>query len=384
MKISAVECHHYCLFLRAAWMTAAGTFARREGFLLRITTDDKRYGFGDCAPLAEIGSHALAAEKTALRTVTKKFIGMQVADALKELPAPFKFNAPAARCALEMALLDLLAQAGKVPLARYLRGNTLSGMLSNEIVVNAAPGSLMHVSEQAIVAACSEGFSVLKLKVGTAPLEQELARLQCITGLLPPGTLLRLDANRAWQTEDAARFLDACAGLPIEMIEEPLADPQIDTLQYLQATCAFPLALDESLTNFDLDALCAAPPVRRLVLKPPRLGGLLPALAVARRAAAAGMQCVVTSSVDSACGVFGAAHLAATLDNGLAHGLATSSWLAADTGTPPAVSNGQLALPDIPGLGFVANNALVFSGMGSQSTRKCEPPRHKGHQETPS
>jgi o-succinylbenzoate synthase len=291
---------------------------------------------------------------------------MQVADALKELPAPFSFNVPAARCALEMALLDLLAQAGNVPLARYLRGNTLSGILSNEIVVNAASGSLMHVSEQAIVAACSEGFSVLKLKIGTAPLEQEVARLQRIAGRLPPGTQLRLDANRAWQPADAARFLDACAGLPIEMIEEPLANPQIDTLQYLQATCAFPLALDESLTDFDFDVLCAAPPVRRLVLKPPRLGGLLPALSLARRAAAAGMQCVVTSSIDSACGVLAAAHLAAALDNGLAHGLATSSWLTADTGTPPTITNGRLALPDTPGLGFVADNTLDFSGMGQE------------------
>jgi o-succinylbenzoate synthase len=309
---------------------------------------------------------------------------MQVADALKALPALTSAGTPAARCALETALLDLLARAENMPLACYLRGKGMSGAPNSLIAVNAALGSLMQVSEQAILAACSEGFAVLKLKVGTGTIEQELARLQRIAGLLPRGTLLRLDANRAWQAADAARFLDACADLPIEMIEEPLTDPKIDTLQCLQARCTFPLALDESLTDFDLDALCAAPPVRRLVLKPPRLGGLLPALEVARRAAAAGMQCVVTSSVDSACGVFGAAHLAATLDNGLAHGLATSSWLAADTGTPPAVSNGQLGLPDIPGLGFVANNALVFSGMGSQSTRKSEPPRHKGHQETPS
>jgi L-alanine-DL-glutamate epimerase-like enolase superfamily enzyme len=93
---------------------------------------------------------------------------------------------------------------------------------------------------------------------------------------------------------------------------------------------------------------------------------LLPALSLARRAAAAGMQCVVTSSIDSACGVLAAAHLAAALDNGLAHGLATSSWLTADTGTPPTITNGRLALPDTPGLGFVADNTLDFSGMGQE------------------
>lgn len=360
MKISAVELHHYQLPLRAAWVTAAGNFSQRAGCLLRIVTDEPRHGYGDCAPLPGFSSETLAAAVSALHEFAPRLAGLPLAEALNALPEPFDCATPAARCALETALLDLLAQAEQLSLADYLRcGKVNTANLS--IAVNAALGNLMQVSEQAIDDACAAGFTVLKLKVGSAAPDQEIARLRMIAARLPAGTLLRLDANRAWHEADAARFLKACANLPVEMLEEPLAAPQADALRRLQAACAFPLALDESLSNFAPEALGNAPPVRRLVLKPPRLGGLLPARQLAERAAAAGLQCIITSSIDSACGVLAAAHLATALDNGLAHGLATSSWLATDTGTPPTVSNGRLTLPTRPGLGFSAKDGLVFS-----------------------
>ncbi|MFZ2853706.1 MAG: enolase C-terminal domain-like protein, partial [Rhodocyclaceae bacterium] len=256
---------------------------------------------------------------------------------------------------------DLLAQAADLPLADYLRGTAGK----RQIAVNAALGALLQANEYAILRACTEGFPVLKLKVGMAPVADEIARLRQIAARLPAGHLLRLDANGAWCESDAERFLAACNGLPIEMVEEPLAnplaDPRFDVLRRLQANCRFALALDESLAGGNPQAIIAASPVRRLILKPPRSGGLLPALALARQAASAGMHCVVTSSVDSACGVLAAAHLAAALDNDLAHGLATSSWLAADTGTPAPIASGRLTLPGQAGLGFTPTPGLAFS-----------------------
>jgi len=95
------------------------------------------------------------------------------------------------------------------------------------------------------------------------------------------------------------------------------------------------------------------PPVRRVVLKPMVQGGLVPALALARRAREAGVECVVTTTVDSAVGVTAALHLAAAVANDLAHGLATSAWLESDVGNPPQPTGGVLRLADRPGLGCV-------------------------------
>lgn len=296
-----------------------------------------------------IGTETLAEAASALPAQTRTLPGVPVDAALRSLAAAAGCRTPATRCAIETALLDLLAQDAGLPLAAYLR----AGREAPPIAVNAALGSLLRSSDQAILAACAAGFGVLKFKVGDAPIADEIARLQAVAELLPAGGSLRLDANRAWCEADAARFLAACAALPVEMLEEPLQDPQPDALRRLQADCAVALALDESWANRAPENFFAAPPVRRLILKPTRLGGLLPAAALARRATASGLACVVTSSVDSACGIWAAAHLAAALDNGLAHGLATAAWLAEDIGAPPAIESGWLTLPATAGLGFV-------------------------------
>ena len=118
---------------------------------------------------------------------------------------------------------------------------------------------------------------------------------------LPAGVALRLDANTAWSAADAERFLAACLALPIDGIEEPLRSPDLATLHRLQAMVPFPLAIDES-TQLVTCEFWQAPPVRRLVIKPARHGGLLASVELGLRAQAAGLECIVTASLESACG----------------------------------------------------------------------------------
>lgn len=357
-EILTARLHHYRLPLFGEWTTAAGRFALREGWLLRIATCTGESAFGDCAPLAAIGTESLPQAEQALRDFAARLPGQGVAEALAELPAAARCRTPAARCAVECALVDLLAQAARQTLCAWLLPG---GAGCSGIAVNAALGKLQTASRQAISAACEQGYSILKFKVAMVDTGLELARLKEIAAWLPAGVQLRLDANRGWTLRQASRFITACATLPLESLEEPLINAQPEDLRALQDSCGFALALDESLAQQDLDDFLATPPVRRLILKPPRLGGLLPALALARHGASAGVDSVVTSSVDSACGIFAAAHLAAALDNGLAHGLATSSWLSADTGPAPAIENGRLRLVAPCGAGFVAHRDLAFS-----------------------
>lgn len=365
MKIRSASVHHYCLPLRASWLTAAGGFRQREGWLLRLDTADGATGYGDCAPLPGNAAECPADTALRLRRQTHSLIGRQPGDALQAIDHGSRGSTPAVRLAVETALLDLIAQAAGLPLAAYLlaceRRAVGVSEVSPTVRVNAALGSVAAVHDQDLRAACAARFQVLKLKVGMTAIDQEIGRLQQLARLLPPGVELRLDANCAWGLRDAARFLHACADLPVEMVEEPLARPALKQLQALQDSTGIAIAMDESLATLDLEEVLGRRPVRRLVIKPTRTGGLLPALALARRATGAGFECIVTSSVESACGVTAAAHLAAALDNPLAHGLATCECLADDTGTPPAIANGRLTLPDTPGVGFAPHAQVVFS-----------------------
>lgn len=375
MRIAAVRLQPYRLPLVAAWSSAAGGFAVREGWLLRIDSEDGRSGYGDCAPLPGLVGESAAVADEALAHWRKQLPGMSVDDAFAgRQRTPLAAPAPAACAAVECALLDLLTQAADLSLRDWLVQTSASRPASapdDSVAVNATLGALARLSDAALAAATqtalADGYRVLKLKVGIDAPKREAERLRRLCAALPAGAQLRLDANGAWNESEAAHFIAACAGLPIDSLEEPLAasaDPGsfLAALRRLQASATFPLAIDESWPRLAdaAEDFFAAPPLRRLILKPPRHGGLLPALALARRAAASGMNVVVTSSVDSACGVLAASQLAAAIDaerrtaggTPLAHGLATSPWLASDTGEAPPLTNGRLLLPARHGLGF--------------------------------
>ena len=97
--------------------------------------------------------------------------------------------------------------------------------------------------------------------------------------------------------------------------------------------------------------------MRRLIVKPARCGGLLSSVELGLRARAAGVECIVTSGLESACGLSACAHLAAVIAPDACHGLATAGWLTIDTGTAPVISGGRMRLPQAAGLGFSASYA---------------------------
>ncbi len=220
--------------------------------------------------------------------------------------------------------------------------NTNLGTLDDEVVARAA-------------AAVKLGYTTLKLKVGIKDMPGEIGRLQLLCRELPQSVQLRLDANRAWDSSTAREFLQGVSTLPIESLEEPLAQPEIEALTQLQEQTNITLALDETVTKLDADSLLQLDTIRRIILKPMVLGGLLPSLRLGRRAQELGVEVVVTTTVDSAAGVWMATQLAAALNAAgqLCHGLGTSAWLQQDLGNPPEIYNGTITIPATPGLGFL-------------------------------
>lgn len=344
MILDRVRIAPYSLRLHRPWHGAAAVMERRAGWLVSAAAGDLA-GHGDCSPPPSAPEREIAACESALGALAGGLQGRAL-DAALQLVAEWGAPAPVV-CALETALLDVQAQAAGVPLARLL-----SAAAAATVQANASLGILdadvLRRTENALAA----GYTVLKAKVGALPMPEEVARLDTLAAQLPQGARLRLDGNRAWDPAAARRFVDAVAGMPVEALEEPLADPTPESFQALQRHLPFPLALDESLPEWILKWPQAALEVRRWVLKPMRWGGARRCLRLAREAARSGVECVVTTTVDSAPGAWLAVHLAAALNNGMAHGLGTSEWLAEDLGPAPVPVRGEIAVP-VRGLGFV-------------------------------
>lgn len=313
MKIVAADWIPYELRLTRPWHTSRGSFETRRGRLLRLKNAAGLIGWGDCAPLPSFGiSESRAVDH-----------------------------------AEESALLDLAAQTTGLPLNAWLSGEATAA----DIAVNANLGAISNVNQAMIAATLIRGYRVIKLKVGINHWRKEIARLRVLASGMPRDASFRLDANAAWNVDDAAGFLEACCELPVEGVEEPLAETNREHLARLQEALPYPIAIDESLELVN-EEFFRHPAVRRIVLKPARQGGMLRSMETALRARASGVECIITSSLESSCGLLACAHLAAAVAPHGTHGLGTAEWLAEDTGSGATVTNGRLSLPKLAGLGF--------------------------------
>lgn len=342
MRIAEVRVHPYSLPLVRPWMGASATMARRKGALVAVVTGGGVTGWGDCAPLPSSGDAGLS---SALAALARAASDLPAADLTTAHEAITGLACPEARWALETALLDAEARTAGLPLARHI-----SARATDCVAVNAALGPLDTGCITRARQALEQGYGFAKVKVGVGTVAGEIIALREIVAATGGRLRIRLDANRAWSESQARELLMAICDLPIDGVEEPLADPTPRRLAALQAMLPFPIAVDESLAALGLAPLVEHRSIRRLVIKPARFGGFRNVLAIAGQCAGSGIELVLTSVVDTAVGVTAAAHLAAALPRPAVHGLATSAWLAEDAAPPPVIVAGELRLPSGAGL----------------------------------
>ena len=355
MRITGLDWTHFRLPLREVFHTATGGFAQREGVLLRLTTDAGLVGFGEASPHPALGRGAVQDVLEALRRQAPRLLGAQV----EEVEALSTNIPPALACALDTAACDILARARGIGVARLLSADPRNSVPVNAVI--AAETAAGAASEAA--AAREAGFPCVKLKVGTAATPAaEVERVAAVRQALDPHIKLRLDANGAWTCEQAVSLIRALARFDLELVEQPVSAGDLEGLAQVRAAVGVPIAADEAVTGVEAARqVLEAAAADVLVIKPMVVGGLRPARRIIEMATAAGVEVIVTTTIDSAVGTAAALHLAATLPpTARACGLATGALLAGDlVKKPPTAQAGWMQLPDRPGLGVEPDADLL-------------------------
>jgi o-succinylbenzoate synthase len=275
-------------------------------------------GQGEAAPLPGLSPDDLQACQRALTAVDLSGIadclepGQDLIGELGRASLRINKTLPAARAALEGALLDLWARAAGVP--------------AWQLLLPAAPAPpsrsvaalLMGEPEQALedaLAARARGLTTFKFKIGRpGGLDRELAAVKALRRELGSLARLRLDANQALSVAEAKHYLPRFADCDLVFIEEPCAPQQLSELRALGLPCA----LDESL------AAGAEPRAgdRAVVLKPTLVGGITRCFALARAARAIGAQVIISHAFEGPLGLGSSAALALGIGSEtMAHGL---------------------------------------------------------------
>jgi len=153
---------------------------------------------------------------------------------------------------LDMAIWDAVAKIAGVPLYRLLADRFRGGVADAKVFVYAAGG--YYYPEKGLSALQQEmqgyldlGYSVVKIKIGGAPLAEDLRRIEAVLKILKSGDQLAVDANGRFDLGTAIAYAHALEPYQLRWYEEP-GDP----LDYeLQAELAGhyqgPMATGENL-----------------------------------------------------------------------------------------------------------------------------------------
>ena len=347
----------YDLPLQQALMTRHGLCTRRTGALLAITDAQGRCGVGDAAGWPGFGSRLPSATLQAeLHGAARQLGGGTLpacADACAERAAAVGQSVEV-RHAIELALLDLCAQAQDTSVARLL---CPAGIAAPTYVPVHVLVSTAAMAQQAVAG----GASALKIKLGRRDLDDEVAHVAAIYAAVGPGIELRLDVNGAWDLATASRAVKLLAAFGPGWVEQPVPPHDFRGLAQLRAMGAVPIAVDESAhAPESLQRILHGAAADVVVLKPMYCGGPRATLQAAAAARACGVRVMVTHALESAVGRAGATHVAAALAAceaaagvtplaaGLGHSVAESDDVAAGI----AIDNRWATLPPRGGLGL--------------------------------
>lgn len=153
---------------------------------------------------------------------------------------------------LDMAVWDAVAKIAEVPLYRLLADRYRGGVFDRRVFVYAAGG--YYYPDKDLCALQREmqgylelGYSVVKMKIGGAPLEEDLRRIEAVLKILKNSDQLAVDSNGRFDLKTAVAYAQALAPYKLRWYEEP-GDPLDYELQAaLAAHYPGPMATGENL-----------------------------------------------------------------------------------------------------------------------------------------
>jgi o-succinylbenzoate synthase len=316
--------------------TSRNVFDTRQIYLVKITDKTTgKSGVGEAAPLALLSIDDVPNYEQILNEKLQQFCET---NDVRELDLA---NFPSIHFGIETALLDLAADSeGRMYQTPFTQGKQ---SISVNGLVWMSDSETMYAEALEKIAA---GYNVIKFKVGALDFDEECRMLEKIRKQFSAFQVtLRLDANGAFHTEDAAQQLADLSRFEIHSIEQPVQAGEWDTMAKLCAESSIPIALDEELIGqgvgqrFNMLRLLKPD---YIILKPNLLGGVNQAnewIAIANKL---DIGWWATSALESNVGLNAIAQWASTYSPVLHQGLGTGGLFANNFETKLELAKGEM------------------------------------------
>lgn len=243
---------------------------------------------------------------------------------------------------IEMALLDL-ENGGK---RLFFNTDFYHGKTSIPINGLIWMGEPKFMADQ-IDEKLAQGFSCIKMKIGAIDFDKEISLLEGIRKDFDQNQItLRVDANGAFNPEDAPQKLKRLAALDIHSIEQPIKPKQWVEMSSLCRANHLPIALDEELIGvYDIEEkkrLLDKIQPQFIILKPSLMGGFAGTTEWIRLAEERSIPWWITSALESNIGLDAIAQFTSQYGVTLPQGLGTGSLYTNNIESTLTIVKGQI------------------------------------------
>jgi D-galactarolactone cycloisomerase len=356
--IVRVTAHPLRAVLPSPQRTSQGDWTSIEIVVVEVETADGMVGLGEC--LARRGAVAYA------RFIEEVFAPLLIGESAFDRRRLWRRMRSVltgrtggmlveALAGVDIALWDVAGKAAGLPVAKLL-----GGMGRKEI--DAYASSINWLDDAAVEAevasALDAGFRQIKVKIG-APVAAAVDRIRQVRRLAGDSVGLSVDANWAYDVDDAIRVGRVLADLDYAWFEEPIRPEDRRGYRMLRETLPIRLAAGES----DFSALDAVELLedRSIGLVQPdvaRSGGISETWRIAELAHSFNVAYAPHVGWSGAVCVAASLQLAAAAENCIVFECMVyanplrEALLATPVGDPATMAEGRLAIPDRPGLGI--------------------------------
>jgi len=305
VRVAKIEMHKVRIPLKREIRHASHSRNFTDNLVIKVTLDSGIAGYGEGLPRDYVTGETI---DTSCELLKKTDFAGQLGDPqnwqsavesisrfqLPKVPGDDReCNGNAARCALEIALLDAYGKHFGESLASLcaLRAPELAESVSQvrySMVITSAKGRRLALR---VLGYWTYGFRQIKIKVGI-PGYDDPKRVKVARSFGGRKMGIRLDANEAWTLEEALSELGAMKTLGIQWVEQPLRHEDCSQLAKLRSESGARVMLDESLcSRIDAERAIAGNWCDLFNLRISKCGGFLPTLELARIARRAGLSC---------------------------------------------------------------------------------------------
>ena len=316
MKIVKAHIHAVEFPLQEPFIISYATYPNMPAVIVSLETDTGLVGYGEAVP----DEHVTGEQVSGTYEILKNVLVPQI---LKQNPFDIEHihylmdaaiaRNPAAKAAIDIACYDLMGKATGQPVYNLLGGRAHETLQYPKVLSIGDPKTMAEKASKAV----KQGFSSLKLKVGSANSALDIERIYAVREAVGPTVPIRIDVNQGWKTVGhAVQVINQLADAELTWIEQPIRMGDIRGLAEVRRKTGTPVMADETLqTMEDLLEIIRLDAADYINIKLMKCGGIFHAIQMAKAAEAAGIIAQIGSMVESSVGSAAGYHAAMSRRN---------------------------------------------------------------------